>query len=149
MGAPLREDLLFCLFSLLFGGLASVFTECLRTLFTAFGLISRGTSEKKASVRVVLGCFVYDVLLYPSLAALYLIFLFFTHEGVFRIYSLLLCVFGFFLFTPLARLLTRPIGYLLSLILKLIEAPVRIFLGFLRRLPRKKRKRLDENGKMM
>lgn len=149
MGAPLGEDLLFCLFSLLFGGLASVFTECLRTLFTAFGLIPRETSERKLSVRVALGYFVYDVLLYPSLAALYLIFLFFTHEGVFRVYSLLLCVLGFFLFTPVARWLTRPLGYLLSRAWKLIGAPVRLFCGFLRRLPRKKRKRLDENGKMM
>ena len=149
MGAPLREDLLFCLFSLLFGGAASLFAECLRTVFTALRLLSRRGQEPPPPLRVKIGFFLYDTLLFPSMASFYMIFLYFVNEGVFRVYSLLLCVLGFLLFAPLARLIACPLHSVLSWIIRLLCTPVRIFRRFFMRGAEKKHKRLDEKGEMV
>ena len=96
MNAPLRDGLLFCLFSVLFGGAAAFFTELLRALFTSLRLLSGRKAEKGISLYAAVGFFLYDVLLFTSLASFYMIFLFVANEGVLRVHSILLAFFGFF-----------------------------------------------------
>ena len=148
MGAPLRDGLLFCFFSLLFGGGAVLYTELLKRIFTAFFLLPRGKGEK-ISFRFAVGFFFYDLFLCTSLSSAYMIFLYLANEGVFRVYSLLLCVLGFLLFMPFARTFSRPFGFLLSEIALCVTFPLRRLVQIFRRLVRKKRKRLDEKGEMV
>ena len=86
MGAPLRHGLLFCLFSFLFGCAAAFFAELLRALFSSLGLLEG--KKKRISLRTVVGFFFYDVLLFSSLASLYMIFIYIANEGILRAYSL-------------------------------------------------------------
>ena len=146
VGSPLFDGLLFCLFSLLFGLVAALVAELLRALLTSLWLLPKKESEEKISVCAAVGFFAYDVLLFTLLASLYTVFLFLVNEGVFRLYSLCLVICGFFLFRPLARGMVFPIERALSW---LFSFPLLLFYSFFRCLTRKRRKRLDENGKMV
>lgn len=146
MDAPLRVGLLFCLSSFLFGGAAAFFAELLRAIFISLRLLTCKREKNKISPRVVIGFFFYDILLFTSLASFYMIFLFVANEGILRIHSVLLALLGFFLLRPLARKAFYPVERILSWIFAL---PFRLLRFFLERLSRKKRKRLDEDGKMV
>lgn len=149
MVAPLYTDLLFCFFSLLFGGFSAVFKECMHAIFLAFRLLSDEKKTKRVPFHVKVGYFFYDFSLFTALASLYMVFLYFVNEGAFRFYSVLLCILGFFLFDPVARLFARPIEYIFSRIALLFVLPMRHLCHFFRRLTRKNCKRLDEKNEMV
>lgn len=149
MSAPLREGLLFCVFSFLFGCFSSLFSAFFRAPFAAFCLLPDKEQEKKVPPRVIIGCFLHDILLSLFLSSFYMIFLFLANDGTFRVYSLAFCLLGFFLFSPISRTLAYPLVRVFSFFASLLAKPWRLFLRFLHHMSRKKGKRLDEKGKMM
>ncbi len=179
MGTPLSLLLLFCLFSFLFGVFAVLYTEALRALFTASGLLPSKESRRhrisslcrmraqgkakppkaeakkeKPSPLHVVGYLLYDLLFWLSLSVFYAVFLYEANGGIFRLYSLLLDLCGFLLFKGLAvRLFARPFFLVLSFALSFVglflRFPLWSFLAFFRRATRKKPKQLDENAEMV
>lgn len=178
MGAPLSFVLLFCLFSFLFGVLLAAFSEGYRAVFAAFHLFpldggvrtplsslcplhsgkkeapaSKKTRKRRLSLSVI-GCFLYDLSLWILLSSFYMIFLYAANNGIFRFYSLLFTVLGFFLLRSMAsHLLFRPLLFLLSWLVSalglLLRLPVWLSLRFFRFMARKKRKKLDEKCEMV
>ena len=153
MSAPLASDLLFCLYSFLFGMLFSLLAETLRALFMSVRLLRHDAIEGRISALTVIGSFLYDVITFVSFASLYMIFLFVANEGVFRLSSFALVLCGFFLFRPAARRMNRPLFWILfrlfGLLGGVLSVPARFCARLFRRIARKKRKRLDEKGKMV
>lgn len=179
MGAPLSFVLLFSLFSFLFGVLLAVFSEGYRAVFSALHLFSleggvlrtplsslcplrNGKKKTPASKKSrkgrpslsVIGCFLYDLSLWVLLASFYMIFLYAANNGIFRFYSLLFTVLGFFLLRKMAsRLFFRPLLFLLSWLFSalglLLRLPLWLSLRFFRFVARKKRKMLDEKCEMV
>ena len=178
MGAPLSFVLLFCLFSFLFGVLLAAFSEGYRAAFAALHLfpldggvrtplsslcpLRNGKKKTPASKKTrtgrpslsVIGCFLYDLSLWVLLASFYMIFLYAANNGIFRFYSLLFTVLGFFLLRDMAsRLFFRPLLFLLSWLFSasglLLRLPLWLSLRFFRFVTRKKRKMLDEKCEMV
>ena len=105
------------------------------------------TAKKRGTRRFILGYLVLDLSFFLLFAVFYLLFLFFVHGGVFRLYSLLFAALGAFAFRRVARaLVARPSFLLLSLPFSLLSA---LFSCIFALLQRKKPKQLDETDKIV
>ena len=103
--------------------------------------------KKKGSRPFFFGYLLLDLFFFLLFAVCYLLFLFLWHDGVFRLYSLLLAALGAGLFHRVARtLVARPVAFLLSLPVRLLSMAFSRVLAFCRR---KKSKQLDETDKIV
>lgn len=142
MSGSLGSELSFCFFSFLFGMVLIWSREVLRGFLSALRLLPplvKGGWGK--------GCFwgylLFDLLFFVLGSASYMIFLYASHSGIFRVYSLLLLLGGGYLWRrPAHHLGARPVFFCLDRIL----LPFRLLF---RKCLRKKAKQLDESKEMV
>ena len=141
-GASLWAELAFCLFSFLFGAGIACFYGFFSGVLSALRMLPSPLAEREAGKIYFWGYLVFDLLFFLVASSAYMIFLFAAHNGVFRIYSLLLLCGGAYLFRRAAmRAFARPVFFLFDRILRILFCPLR---ALLRKCTRKNAKKLDE-----
>lgn len=141
MGGPVTPLPLFCLYSLAFGVVLCVLRTVMGAVLSFVCLLP--TAKETPRPRYAVGYFLWDVLFFTMSAILYLVFLFATAGGVFRLYSLLLVLLGFLLFYPLGKFiflrLSRLFLFLRRLAFRLVSLPLVPVLRLFRRIFQKKK----------
>lgn len=142
MGGTVTPLPLFCLYSLAFGVVLCVLRAVMGAIFVFFSLLPKGKNAP-ATLRYAPGYFLWDVLFFTLSAILYLVFLFATAGGVFRLYSFLLAFLGFLLFYPMGNFiflrLSRLFLFLRRLAFRLVSLPLAPILHLFRRIFQKKK----------
>ena len=135
------SELFFCLFSVLFGVGAAFFHGLLHGTFSAFRILPPLDAVEKKK-KYIFGYLFFDLFFCLTVSSAYMIFLFAAHNGVFRVYSLLLACGGAYLLRHAARRFCfYPAFFLFARALRWISLPIR---WLLRKCTRKNKKKLDE-----
>ena len=121
---------------------AAIFYGGLWGLFSALRVLPPLDSEGKREKKHLVGYFFFDLLFCLTTGAAYMLFLFALHNGIFRVYSLLLAFCGAYLLRhAVRRFFASPVFFLFDRVMGVFFYPIRTLL---RKCTRKNAKKLDE-----